>query len=435
MAAMTESIAILVGVLPAQVSVTLTAGRRLASATPTPAAHLDASGARGLTAVSGRVQVYYEISTHSNPGAPPTTDSDIIASIVDTNSASVFQEILSSKLADDGVGYELIVESFTVLQGTTSDEYTIGEDAMAHTPEEFSEASVPFHVVVIIGGVSLAICIGIIANFIACRVLRPRRRSVVVTAADVEDDSQHVPDVMQFWFLPVREIKHVRGHLPPHQVLRERNVLVKRDMRIEDVIGGKFVADTVAVSHRWLTPEHFDPDCIKLEKLQEVLEGLPHIEYVWIDWACVPQKYFFELNAEETEECDLVWANVLPFIFLGCSVIVLYERGCSDEFWPNAECWIATKMPTQSGLVPASAGALRVKFYGILSQSGQDEGVTEFMMYVWHKHLTPTAISMLEQDGVIAEARDKSISLKVLACLDDRVKQHFESAEDPVLSL
>jgi hypothetical protein len=203
-------------------------------------------------------------------------------------------------------------------------------------------------------------------------------------------------------------------------------VLVKRQMTIEDVIAGKFL-DSAAVSHRWTTPEHPDPDCTKLRKLQKELRG-SSVKYLWLDWTCAPQWMCGGRTEEEEMEFRRTLENILPFIFLGCRVIVMYERIYNQRFWPNVECWIATKMPTKDGLMPATNNRLRIQVYGIRSAKGKDNGSRSFLLSAWHSKPAWDAIAALsKEDILVTNQRDKEVNLKVVASLDQQVRQAYTS--------
>jgi hypothetical protein len=194
---------------------------------------------------------------------------------------------------------------------------------------------------------------------------------------------------------------------------------------VEDVLSGRFAADTAAVSHRWPTPEHFDPKCTKIAKLREILSSTPSIKFLWIDWVSAPQWHGGGRTDEEEEEFRLILENILPFIFLGCSVIVLYERIYNQRFWPNVECWIGTKMPTEDGLVPASENRLRIQVYGIESASGQDHVNLAFVLEMWHAADAQQAVHVLSKNDVlVTNARDKEVNLKVVGSLDEKIRSH-----------
>ncbi|CAK0893075.1 unnamed protein product [Prorocentrum cordatum] len=251
----------------------------------------------------------------------------------------------------------------------------------------------------------------------------------------MRDAQMHQPDQkaellenMDFWFLPVEAFMKIPRNkpIPRHQVLRDAGLLVKRTMALEDVLAGRFVADTAALSHRWLGPGHFDPECSNLCELQDMLAKIPSIKFLWVDWVCAPQWHGGGRTAEEEEEFGLVVKNVLPVIFLGCTVIVPYERVYNQRFWPNVECWIATKMVTEDGLVPASEDRLRLKVHGIDSAKGSN--CAFYVLDSWHYADAQKAIHSLSQkDIMVTNASDKEINLKVVASLDGMIRSRYMS--------
>jgi hypothetical protein len=233
---------------------------------------------------------------------------------------------------------------------------------------------------------------------------------------------------MEFWFFPVDKFLQMPSDrpLPRHQVLRDMGVLVKRQMTIEDVVAGKFL-DSAAISHRWITPEHPDPECTKLRKLQKELSG-SSVKYLWLDWTCAPQWMCGGRTEEEEIEFRRTLENILPFIFLGCRVFIMYERIYNQRFWPNVECWIATKMPTSDGLLPATNNRLRIQVYGISSAKGKDAGSRSFLLSAWHSKPASEAIAALSQEDIlVTNQRDKEINLKVIASLDQQIRQTYTS--------
>jgi hypothetical protein len=266
-------------------------------------------------------------------------------------------------------------------------------------------------------------------------VTNPADKEVCLKVVDLMDEwvrrfypAQPMLSGMEFWFFPVDQFLQLPSNkpIPRHQVLRDSGVLVKRQMSIEDVVAGKFM-DSAAVSHRWTTPEHPDPDCMKLRKLQKELTG-SSIQYLWLDWACAPQWHGGGRNDEEESEFRRTLENILPFIFLGCRVIVMYERIYNQRFWPNVECWIATKMPTKDGLVPATDERLRIQVHGIRSARGNDAGSRSFLLSTWHSKSAWDAVTALSKDDIlVTNSRDKEVNLKVVASLDVQIRRAFSS--------
>jgi len=154
------------------------------------------------------------------------------------------------------------------------------------------------------------------------------------SAEETEDGPAGLLESMDFWFIPVDEVmrRQAGSPLPRHQECRDSGMLVKKHMTLDGVLSGQFAGEMAAVSNRWPVPEHFDPECVKMRKLQEVLENNPSIKFLWIDWVCAPQWHGGGRTDEEEQEFRMSLENLLPFIFLGCKVIVLYERIYNRRF-------------------------------------------------------------------------------------------------------
>jgi len=219
--------------------------------------------------------------------------------------------------------------------------------------------------------------------------------------------------------------------LPPHQDLRDRGLLVKRNISMKDVVAGKVASDTAAVSHRWDTPSHPDPQCNKVKKLKSVLVKKPWIQHLWMDYICAPQWLDGRRTPEEEEEFRQILSNILPYKYLGATVFVLYERIYGQRFWPCVETWVSTKTPTKNGLEPSPQSRMRTHFFGMLSMDGQDKEITTFMLSIWRKMPTQQAIVTLSKDDIlVTNAKDKELNLKILGELGQTIQMLFEDADE-----
>jgi len=67
-----------------------------------------------------------------------------------------------------------------------------------------------------------------------------------------------------------------------------------------------------------------------------------------------------------------------------------------------------------------------VQVYGIHSASGKDKASRAQVLKFWHSAGTQEAIATLSHDDIlVTNAKDKEINLKVVALLDDNIKDHF----------
>lgn len=238
---------------------------------------------------------------------------------------------------------------------------------------------------------------------------------------------------MDFWLIPVDEIMRMPADrpLPQHHVWRERGLLVLRKMNFHDVLSGQVVVDTAAVSHSWPDTPYFDPDGAKLRKLQVILKGNPTIKFLWVDWVCAPQLHGASPSDNNKVEVRSISESNLPFIFLGCKVIVLYDSLYKEQFWPNVECWVASKMPTGDGLQPASDDYdhdhVRIQVHS-MHPDEEDQKYLSSMLDMWRAKDVLEAIEYFSHEEFLhATPKEKEICLNALASLDEQVRRTFPS--------
>jgi len=239
----------------------------------------------------------------------------------------------------------------------------------------------------------------------------------------------------EFWFMPVAAFMALPDDqpLPPQQELRDRGLLVKRSISMKDVVNGSMATDTAAVSHRWDTPSHPDPECFKIKKLKSVLGEMPLIKFLWMDFICAPQWLDGRRTPEEEAEFRNILVNILPYMYLGATVLVLYERIYGQRFWPCVETWVSTKTPTKNGLEPSPQSRQRTHFFGMLSMEGRDQEVTTFMLSIWRKMSTQQAVDTLgKADILVTNEKDKEVNLRVVGELDQMIQMLFEGLDEDV---
>lgn len=121
--------------------------------------------------------------------------------------------------------------------------------------------------------------------------------------------------------------------MPPvaHRVqeLREQHPdwLVQCTMSFARSCNGHFVDCYLAVSHRWQIDTEDRPDAggSKLQQIVDYLGNHPLVEYIFVDYACVPHVAYTPGDAAERRALLSNW----PIIFLGCTVLVLLDPQCA----------------------------------------------------------------------------------------------------------
>jgi len=137
--------------------------------------------------------------------------------------------------------------------------------------------------------------------------------------------SERVPDPLtpepnqqvqtcEFWFIPVAAFMALPDDqpLPPQQELRDRGLLVKRSISMKDVVNGSVATDTAAVSHRWDTPSHPDPECFKIKKLKSVLGEMPLIKFLWMDFICALSGLTAVGHLKKKPNSGTLWSTSFP---------------------------------------------------------------------------------------------------------------------------
>jgi hypothetical protein len=234
-----------------------------------------------------------------------------------------------------------------------------------------------------------------------------------------------------FWFMTRDTFMGLHDYLPvdPHQILRDKKMLIQRRVKWSEVLDGSLAKNTASVSHRWLKQDHFDDKGSKIRKLKAILRNMPDIEFIWLDFLCAPQGCI-ERTEEEYAEFKYIIKNIIPFVYLGTRVIVLYDREYNQRFWPLMETWSAMQMPTPNGLTPATPELLRVCFFGMYSMEGEDKSIHHMLMANFHnKWAQEVADILIEDDIKVTNQSDKAGCLKVVVSLDDKVRSKFQLSE------
>ena len=184
-------------------------------------------------------------------------------------------------------------------------------------------------------------------------------------------------------------------HLPFFQELRDSFIadepLVKVSLDYADVVKGTHIETTLAVSHRWMQPDHPDPDGEQLKALKGFLNSPDgkKIERVWIDSACMPQDHpKGSRNAEDAAAFKRMLKEVNR-LYLGTTVLILLDMSYVSRFWTQFESWMSMQYTTPSGL--KSAVGTRNERHHILciqNAAAQAEPFTKLLVDQW-AHKTP----------------------------------------------
>jgi hypothetical protein len=114
--------------------------------------------------------------------------------------------------------------------------------------------------------------------------------------------------------------------LPECRKLEAAGVLRTIRATDEEVLLGELLDKTLIISHRWESPEHPDPECTKLKKIQDHLRSRPEIDSIWLDYTCLPQG---KKDPSESAFFDYCLYNV-NLLYLAGRVLVFVDKECKD---------------------------------------------------------------------------------------------------------
>lgn len=156
-----------------------------------------------------------------------------------------------------------------------------------------------------------------------------------------------------FWFLRADIIRlNTTTEFPRFQDLRPGKHLelihVSKSEAYHHELAGRFCA----VSHCWELQNKPDMTGAQLRAVTHFLCEHPAIEFVWIDWCCMPQKSTAGVDdrtAEEKADFKRMLDSV-NLLYLASTVLVLCDVSYPSRFWCLFECWLALQLATPRGL-------------------------------------------------------------------------------------
>ncbi|CAJ1447594.1 unnamed protein product [Effrenium voratum] len=236
-----------------------------------------------------------------------------------------------------------------------------------------------------------------------------------------------------FWFIRRKDFLELPKRCPTHQTLRERKLLEWREVSLQELVSGELKRSTAAVSHVWVTKKHFDPEGVKLAKIKETLSGpdFQWLQYVWLDFICLPQFWsddgtHEDLSKEEEEHFDEAVRDCIPNLFMGASVIILWDVETETRFWPSVELIMALKTPTLIGVLPGLDSDDRATFAFLKLFDGEESKIEQHARKLWTNASLGAAMEYLKQDTIAADVpKDKTTVLGVLQTLEGDLARLF----------
>ena len=210
------------------------------------------------------------------------------------------------------------------------------------------------------------------------------------------------------------------------QEMRDSKLLVKVLIDLNDAFQGKGLIESVLfVSHRWEDPATPDETGAQLAAIQEHLRAHPEIQYVWFDYACMPQRSSGcpqdqdDRTPAEKAEFDHM-LKAIADLYLTAKVLILLDTMYRTRFWTTMEGWCAMQKVTPQGVRPAREGESRVTIVCIHNATRHDERALLEMSTKTAEEITKFLAS---PDVSVTNKKDKTTMLPIVGKTDERVRE------------
>ena len=227
-----------------------------------------------------------------------------------------------------------------------------------------------------------------------------------VRADMLRDDAQWGALKTETGLPALQEIKSKR----PDWVVR---IEVSDLQACQHALVGKFLI----VSHCWESPETPDLEAVQLEQIVKYVKEHPSIQYVWLDYWCMPQGK--RSAAEDLEfKTSLAHAN---WLYLGASVLLIVDMSYLSRFWTQYEAWLSMQQASAHGLAAAPQRLMRAHIVCIHSAEIEFQG--KQLLSMWNKKSPEEAFGILRRPDVrVTNQKDKQIHLPKIQTMNQFVE-------------
>jgi len=228
------------------------------------------------------------------------------------------------------------------------------------------------------------------------------------------------------FFFVHRRVFFQAGPLPPYQALRARRdgCLDEVEISLPELERGKLARSRVVASHRWLTKSHPDPDGVQREAIKSWLEANPEVEWVWLDFCCLPQETEEYTRTPEEKRYFRDALNFSNTLYLFLPVLVLADSEYIQRFWCLLEAFLALRT-FEGGRITTAEGAaqhfhVRCDEAEVAAQLERD----------WKSGGVEETLARLLDDGIkVTSQADKLLQVARLKFLEPMLRHlnHFEA--------
>ncbi len=118
-------------------------------------------------------------------------------------------------------------------------------------------------------------------------------------------------------------------------------------------------------------------------------------------------------------------------LYLGTSVLILYDLPYASRFWTQFEAWLSMQFATPNGLKSA-VGTQNVRYHivCIRSAAAQAEAHTKMLVDTWATKTPREAFDFLSKpDVMVTNQSDKEVVLPKILALDATVRGAFQAVD------
>jgi hypothetical protein len=236
------------------------------------------------------------------------------------------------------------------------------------------------------------------------------------------------PHKPTLYFLPPAAVlSATTKQLKRMQELHDSGQLVKMAVDLNDAFQGKgLIQNVLFVSHRWEGSVTPDEAGAQLAALKAHLMAHPEVQYVWFDYACMPQRSESAHRSKtddrthaEKAEFDLM-LKAITDLYLTAKVLILLDTAYRTRFWTTMEGWCAMQQVTSEGVRPAREGEARVSVSCIHNATQEDRQALLNMSIKTPKEIQKFLAS---PDVFVTNQKDKDSLLPKIGETDEHVRK------------
>ena len=224
-----------------------------------------------------------------------------------------------------------------------------------------------------------------------------------------------------FWFIRAAKLRNFSGTTPPRmQELRRDHPdwLEQREISFAEGYAGRYVSDTLVISHCWEDPTQPDGKGVQFAAIKKHLVDNKAIKWVWFDFWSMPQ------GRDKAESEDIEFSVMLPninLLYLFCSVLILLDSSYMSRFWTQFEAFLSFRKVTANGLDSTSEEERRDTIICIHNANPKYDPPK--LRDMWGDKTAEQAYAILEKPDVkVTNQKDKNIQLPKLKKLNEFAK-------------